>query len=108
LLGCSLIDLVDDILCADLLDLTGIHGSDWNSIELSTKSPKRNRTIAQLGSSCYHYTRLNQDELTQLRDEMFEKFPTDHYTFEKRRFTYAKKLCSLLCTTWHWEQSTMR
>jgi len=85
-----MIDL--DTLCADLVDLTGIRRSEWNSIELSTKSPKRNRTIVQLGSSCYHYTRLNQDELTQLRDEMFGKFPTDHYTFEKRKFSYEETM----------------
>ena len=68
-LGCSIIDL--DQFCTQLLDLTAIRRSEWDEIKLSINSPKRNRTIAELGINCYHYTRFNEDDLRELCTKFF-------------------------------------
>ena len=89
-LGCSLIDL--DQFCTQLLDLTAIRRSEWDEIKLSINSPKRNRTIAELGINCYHYTRFNEDDLRELCTKFFGRFPTDTYTFCKVKFSYEETL----------------
>jgi len=89
-LGCSLLEL--DTFCTRLIDITAIRLKEWNEVQLSTQSPKRNRTIAELGPDCYHYTRLNQDELMELKELMFGDFQEDTYVFCKNKFTYEETL----------------
>ena len=54
ILGCSILELDD--LCLAIFDLTAVRRHEWDAVKLSTREPKKKRTIQDLGSDCYHYT----------------------------------------------------
>ena len=81
ILGCSFIDL--DKILMDIMDLTGIRQDEWDAVRLTTRGPKRNRSINVLGPLCYHQTRFSQMELERLKTLFFGKFPTETYVFKK-------------------------
>ena len=68
LLGCSIIDL--DTFINSIIDVAAIRQSDWDSVVLSTNSPKRCRTIlevdTQASGGCYFQTRFKAEELLTL------------------------------------------
>ena len=69
ILGCSFIDL--DKILMDIMDLTGIRQDEWDAVRLTTRGPKRNRSIKVLGPLCYHQTRFSQMELERLKTLFF-------------------------------------
>jgi len=90
ILGCSLLDL--DQAISDVIDLTGIRRVEWDSVRLTTRQPKKNRTIIELGPMCYHQTRFTEDELEKLNGLFFGSFPTDKYVFKGNVFSYEETL----------------
>ena len=83
LLGCSILDISDFIWHS--LNLTAICQSDWEGIEISTQSEKKNRKIVYLGNSCYHYTRFTQEDLSILLQHFFCRFHSNSFTFANYR-----------------------
>ena len=62
LLGCSMRNL--DMFCNSLLNLTAIRKHEWDDVQLTINTPKRNRTILELGdTNCYNFTRFRSYEL---------------------------------------------
>ena len=89
LLGCSILDL--DIFCRDIVDLTAIRASEWDDIVLTTKSPKKNRTINCFSDSqANSNTRFSKGELRDILQELFGSQPSNTYTFCKNKFTYEE------------------
>ncbi len=75
-----------------LIEFTAIRESEWDAVPRSILSPKRNRTIDELGTDCYHYTRFSSSELKLIRDHLFGKFPTNSYTWCENRYTFEETL----------------
>ena len=90
MLGCSILDL-DDIVTS-IIDITAIRQREWDSVRLSTNSAKKNRTIDELDSQCYHCTRFNPEELHTLKDIFFGAFASDTVTFKENKFTYEEAM----------------
>ena len=90
MLGCSILDL-DDIVTS-IIDITAIRQREWDSVRLSTNSAKKNRTIDELDSLCYHCRRFNPQELHTLKDLFFGAFASDKVTFKENEFTYEEAM----------------
>ena len=91
ILGCSVVDL--DTFCQSLIDLTAITRAEWNNVQVTNNSPKKNRTIAELGdTNCYNFTRFRASELIVLYNLLFSGRRSDKYTFKKCTFTYEETL----------------
>ena len=90
ILGCSIIDL--NRFCENIIDLTVIRRSDWDAVELTTTTPKKNRTIDDLGAKCYPFTRFTVGELHILKEKFFGKFPTQTFSWYSNVFTFEEVL----------------
>lgn len=90
-LGVSLIDL--DNVCKSIFDLTAIRSSDWDEVQLSTKSPKKNRRIEDWNDvDARAYLLFSTDELRHLKNHLFDSQPTDSFTWNDHKFTYEETL----------------
>ena len=90
ILGLSVIEL-DDLL-VKIIDLTAIRRHKWLEVRLTTNSPKKNRTVDDLGPLCYHLTRFQKAELNQLIQLLFGKFVSSTYKFKGNIFTNEETL----------------
>ena len=91
LLGCSILDL--DMFCTTIVDLTAIRASEWDNVELTTKSAKKNRTIECFSDSqANSNTRFSKDDLRELLFTLFGTQPALTYTFCNNKFTYEETL----------------
>ena len=90
LLECSILDL--DLFIQIVIDVLTIRDNELDQIEYSISSPKRNRTIAELGADCYHNTIFSEGELVQLLDLFFGSFPNTSFHYKRVRFTYEEVL----------------
>jgi hypothetical protein len=94
LLGCSIIDL--DTFINSIIDVAAIRQSDWDSVVLSTNSPKRCRTILELDTQasggCYFQTRFKAEELLTLLVLFFGAFTSDSVVWKENRFTYEEAM----------------
>ena len=90
ILGLSVIEL-DDLL-VKIIDLTAICRHEWLEVRLTTNSPKKNRTVDDLGPLCYHLTRFQMAELNQLIQLLFGKFVSSTYKFKGNIFTNEETL----------------
>jgi hypothetical protein len=91
LLHCSIQDAI--AICQKLVDLTGINACDWNSVELTTQSPKIRRRINDLSEAeCKTFTRFTKSDLRTLYNHFFHGVPKDYYIWKKHKFTYEETL----------------
>ena len=95
-MGLSVIEL--DNLLVDIIYLTAIRRHEWLEVRLTTNSPKKNRTVDDLGPLCYHLTRFQKAELNQLIQLLFGKFLSRTYKFKGNVFTYEETLIIALIT----------
>ena len=80
------------MILMSIIDITAIRQREWDSVRLSTNSAKKNRTIDELDSLCYHWTRFNPQELHTLKDLFFGAFASDKVTFKGNKFTYEEAM----------------
>ena len=90
LLGCAMTDL-DSVMDA-IVNLSTINRREWNSVELTTSSPPKNRTINDLGPMCYHMTRFSLAELQTLNALFFDEYNSPNYVFCKNKFTFEETM----------------
>ena len=90
ILGISMIDL--DSIIVELIDVVAIRKDEWDGVRLSTNSVKKNRTIVELGSYCYHCTRFSDKECLTLKQLFFGAFLNDSFSYKENRFTYEETM----------------
>ena len=81
LLGCSMRDL--ETTLDTIVSMSTVSRNEWNSVLLTTNSPKRNRTIIDLGPMCYHQTRFSCKELQRMMVLFFGEYNSGTYIFKK-------------------------
>ena len=90
-LGVSIIDL--DKFVVATIDVTTIRRGECAEVERTTRLPKTNRTINELGSTwIYHNTHFTKEEMQQLLVLFFGRMNTNSYTYKTYRFTYEESL----------------
>ncbi len=87
-LGCSVMDM--DTIIDSIIDISAIRKRDLRTIPSSVSSPRKNRTIDELGSKCYHNTRFSETELRKLKQLFFGGFPKDTFRYNKCKFSYEE------------------
>ena len=91
LLGWSMVDMDD--LCDILIETTSIKRSQWNEGRLLTRSPKKNRKIADFSDAeCYLYTRFTKEELQILMVKFFGDLGDGDFVVNGNRFTFEETL----------------
>jgi hypothetical protein len=90
LLGCSILDI--DRAMTSVFDLSVIRRGTLERIQSLATSPKKNRTILELGNLSYDRTRFTQEELHRMKDLLFGSLPTNTYSFKRQKYTYEETL----------------
>jgi len=90
-LGVSIIDLDKFVIAT--IDVTAIHRGEWAEVKCTTRLPKTNRTINELGSTrIYYNTHFTNEEMQQLLVLFFGRMNTNSYTYKTYQFTYEESL----------------
>jgi hypothetical protein len=91
ILGVTIIEL--DNVCNAIFNLTTIRSSEWNSVETTKSTPKKNRTINSFNDcDAKSNTRFSKNELHCLLEALFGKQRTNSYTWKRHKFTYEETL----------------
>ena len=82
LLGCSMRDLETTV--DTIISMSTVSRNEWNSVQLTTNSPSKNRTIIDLRPMCYHLTRFSCEELQRMMVLLFREYNSGSYIFKSK------------------------